>query len=162
MNEAQDLLEGHFTSVGDDNILKGSQLKNLEGVAFTSLAPSQVINFIKHQATKDQNQNAKKPDKQKWICNELAKKLEAQITQIVGRTAGKTSGEGGHKDAVLTRVKEKTGSEIPPAFVDAWLNAEREQEIQMELLREFISYFTVLYANKAAGHGMSPSEEDGE
>lgn len=162
MNEAQDLLEEHFASIGNDNILKGSQLKNIEGVAFTSLAPSEVINFIRHQASKDQNQNAAKPAKQKWICNELDKKLIAQLTQIVGRTAGKTSGESGHKDAVLTRVREKTGSGIPAAFVDAWLNAEREQEIQMELLREFVSYFTVLYANKAAEHGTGPSEEEGE
>jgi len=59
-------------------------------------------------------------------------------------------------------VKGKVGTEIPETMMNTWFNAEREQEIQMELLREFASYFTVFYALKKTEGGAEPDDEERE
>ena len=47
---------------------------------------------------------------------------------------------------------------IPKGEIEKWLGAEREQDIQMELLRDFVAHFTVFYAVKLPESG---TEEDG-
>jgi hypothetical protein len=162
MRAVQDLVDTHFASIQKENLLRGSQLKNLEGFAFSSLHQGAVVSFIKSQASKDRKQNENKPDKQKWISNDLDQKLCHCITEIVGREVGKTTGETGRKDAVMARVKEKAGTEIPKTIVTSWFSPEREQEIQMELLREFASYFRVFYDLKAAELGPTAVGEEDE
>ena len=46
--------------------------------------------------------------------------------------------------------------------MNSWFSAEREQEIQMELLREFASYFRVFYDLKAAELGPTEGREEDE
>jgi len=150
MGVASDLVKGHFVSIErNSNILRDAQLKNLEGVAFSALNRAEVIKFINKQADKDGDQ---KPDKQKWVFNELHKNLLARMAQIAGRDARKTEGEPGSKDRIVASVKEKASASpsIPESVVNAWFIAEREQEIQMELLREFISHFAVFYTLQAS------------
>jgi hypothetical protein len=62
----------------------------------------------------------------------------------------------------MARVKEKAGTEIPKTIVTSWFSPEREQEIQMELLREFASYFRVFYDLKAAELGPTAVGEEDE
>jgi hypothetical protein len=148
MGVARARIEEHFNAIVEENFLRDAQLKNLEGVAFSALNRGEVIKFINKQADKDRDQ---RPERQKWVVNNLDKQLLAEIAQIAGREAGKTSGEIGRKDAVAASVKEKATASgvIVEGAVNAWFDAEREQEIQMELLREFISHFAVFYTLKA-------------
>jgi hypothetical protein len=160
MSEAAQLVNEHFADIGSGNILKAAQLKNLEGVAFSSINAGEVIKFINNQAKKELD---KKPEKQGWLYKELNKNLLAKIEQITGRFPGRATGTPGRKDIIIESVHTRAAK--PPAISEGAVNnfftKDREQDIQMELLREFISYFATFYVLKAKESSGQEIKEEG-
>ncbi len=158
MQHANELVEEHFRQVARGNCLKASQLNNLEGVAFSADNPGKVIQFINKQAQKDID---KKPERQGWTHNKLHEKLEGKISIITGQQRGRKTEVNGLKDTIITAVQQRAESApaVSESVLGQWLSKEREQDIQMELLREFMAYFVTFYILKAKevpGH----TEED--
>lgn len=146
MNDARSLVEEHFSDISKKNYLKPNQLKNLEGVAFTALNIGEITKFIAKQSDKEKEKSDKK-----WKHNDLNKKLTEKINRIAGRQPGKTTGDEGNKDEALKEVKIKA-EELPPVSEDViaeWFSRDRELEVQMELLRDFVSYFATFYSLEA-------------
>jgi hypothetical protein len=146
MNDAKSLVEVHFSNISNKNYLKPNQLKNLEGVAFTALNIGEITKFIAKQSDKEKDKSDKK-----WKHNDLNKKLTDKINRIAGRQPGKTTGDDGNKDEALKEVKSRA-AEMPPVseeVIAEWFSKDRELEVQLELLRDFVSYFATFYALEA-------------
>jgi len=171
MSDAHTLVEDHFASIhSKDNILKAAQLSNLENVARTASNWGQVALFINNQSGKEEKRYGKKSseddrprregDKRGWTHNELNLKLSQKLEQIVGRDVRKGSGKEGVKDDVVAVIRGIAAKQyVPDDVVEAYLDGYVKQEIQMDLLREFVSHFAAFYVLKSAKF-MGQSEED--
>lgn len=173
MTDAHSLVEEHFSSVhSKDNILKASQLSNLENVARTATNSGLVTLFINNQSGKEEKRYGKKGadddrpqrggDKRGWTHNDLNLKLIRKLEQIAGRDVKRGSGREGLKDEVLASVRGRAAElSIPEEAVEEYLNAYIKQEVQMELLREFVAHFAAFYVLKSAKFtGRSEDEEE--
>ena len=151
LEAANNLVDEHFDAdIAKKNVLKNNQLNNLNNVAFTSLSPGKVVAFIAKQAEKDKKNER---EKRTWACNDLCDKLLKKNREITGNT----------KESLITEVKDKARRvAIPENEVDTWFTSERDQEIAITLLRQFISQFTVFYGLKAVERFGSGENEERE
>ena len=172
MSDAHAMVEEHFSSIhSKDNVLKASQLSNLENVARTATNWGQVALFINNQSGKEEKKYGKKAadddrhqrggDKRAWTHNDLNLKLSQKLEQVVGRDVKRGSGKEGVKDDVVATVRGIAARQsIPEDVLEAYLDGNVKQEIQMELLREFVAHFAAFYVLRSAKFTGHSGEEE--